>query len=202
MRTVTRVYRPYEILKGIRHCRLPGLSRDRHLSRHSYSRERLLLTEFFKNSSHPSLGRRLQSLSVSLSLIGDPLSSRINRTLSRRKVDSRARRHFFLSIRSLSLSNFLPSFSFSLPFSFSDLSRFSVASLNVDKSVRTRERQRRRNDNKRVFQRFPTNGNRHLINCRWSAVIDRYASVNDRYKEAIIGIQNYAIPQFEVRNRS
>jgi len=37
MRTVTRVYRPYEILKGIRHCRLLGLSRDRRLSRHSYS---------------------------------------------------------------------------------------------------------------------------------------------------------------------
>jgi len=122
MRTVTRVYRPYEILKGIRHCRLPGLSRNRRLLRHSYSRERLLLTEFFKNSSHPSLG--LQSLSVSLSPIGDPLSSRINRTLSRRKVDSRARRHFFLSIRSLSLSNFPPSFSFYLPFSFPDLSRF------------------------------------------------------------------------------
>jgi len=194
MRTVSRVYRPYEILKGIRHCRLPGLSRDRRLLCHSYSQERLLLTEFFKNSSHPSLG--LQSLSVSLSPIGDPLSSRINRTLSRRKVDSRARRHFFLYIRSLSLSNFPPSFSFYLPFSFSDLSRFSVVSLNVDKSVRTRERQRRRNDNKRVFQRFPTNGNRRLIN--WSAVIDRYASVNDRYKEAITGIQNYVIPQFEV----
>lgn len=110
MRTVTWVYRPYEILKGIRHCRLLGLSRDRRLSRHSYSRERLLLTEFFKNSLHPSLGD--SNLFPFLSLIGDPLSSRINHALSRRKTHSRARRRFFLSIRLSSLSNFSFAFSF------------------------------------------------------------------------------------------
>lgn len=140
MRTVTRVYRPYEILKGIRHCRLPGFSRGLAASRHSYLRERLLLTEFFKNSSHPSFGRRLQSLSVPLSLIGDPLSSRINRALSRRKADTRERNvaSFYLFARRV-YRIFSPlSLSFSL--SLFPIFRFSVGdtSLNVDKSARVR----------------------------------------------------------------
>lgn len=129
MRTVTRVYRPYEILKGIRHCRLLSLSRDRRLSRHSYSRERLLLTEFFKNSSRPSLGD--SNLFPFLSLIGDPLSSRINRALSRRKADTRGRdvASFYLFACRV--------YRIFLPLPLSDLSRFSVgdASLNVDKST-------------------------------------------------------------------
>lgn len=119
---MTRVYRPYEILKGIRHCRLPGLSRDRRTAPHPpFILARAAAIDRILQKFIASLTRteRLQSLSVPLSLIGDPLSSRINRALSRRKADTRGRdvASFYLFVRRvyriflpLPLSSFLSLF--------------------------------------------------------------------------------------------
>lgn len=61
-----------------------------------------------------SLGRKLQSLSILLSLIGDPLSSRINRALSRRKTDTWGRdvASFYLFARRVYRIFFLLTLSF------------------------------------------------------------------------------------------
>lgn len=126
MRTVTRVYRPYEILKGIRHCRLPGLSRDRAASPAIHTCARATAIDRILQKFIASLTRtaRLQSLSVPLSLIGDPLSSRINRALSRRKADTRGRdvASFYLFARRVYRISLPLSLSFCL--SLSNLSRF------------------------------------------------------------------------------
>lgn len=123
----------------------------------------------------------------------DPLSPRVNRALSRRKADTRGRRVFFIYS---SLSNFSPSSSPDPPY-------FSIedASLNVDKSVvyargcatsSRRIRRRTRVPERVSFRERDRCRNARLINCP-CAVVDRYASADDRRDKEVIGLQNHVI---------